>query len=183
MKAGRIPGVRMPALPEVELRRTPSIELPIERISSPSWTWFFKRLVPMAMFVVIGAGELFAISQFVRDGDWSLLLLPLPFAAGAFIHCAIFSFPLADEVVIDNEDLCIRNGRIETRIPFARIVRVVQFWQTPETIRVEFDQPSPFGRSIHFAASPQRFWCFWFWDHPLVARLRERAKIARSDHA
>jgi hypothetical protein len=170
----------MAPLTQLESRQSVSTEPATERISSPGWTWYFKRFLPIVWFAIAAIFQVFAISEFARIGDWGLLFAPLPFAVAAFVVGSIFWFPLADDVLIDGEGLFVRKGRIEERIPFARIVRVAQFWHQPETIRVEIDPPGPLGRSILFAASPQR-WCFLcFWDHPLVARLSERASISRT---
>jgi hypothetical protein len=74
------------------------------------------------------------------------------------------------------DGLRISNGRREVRVPYSAIEDVRGFWHARDLVRVVLKAPTAVGTRFIFIPR-------WRWlvrgDHPVVARLRERAGLAR----
>jgi hypothetical protein len=172
----------MNAIPRLDSRATEILPM-VRYISSPWWTFWQKWVTPTISLGFTAAFTAFSAVQFVQKGSYDLLLISLGIAVWCLFLASIFSFPFADEVRIEGEDLVVRKVGREDRIPFRRIVRVAEFWVNPESISVTLDAPCRFGTVIFFVAAEQR----WSWQkcrlHPLSVELAHRADSARNEAA
>jgi hypothetical protein len=73
--------------------------------------------------------------------------------------------------------LRISDGRRDVRVPYSAIEDVRGFWYAPDLVRVVLKNTTPSGRRFLFMPTLRRS---LRGDHPVVARLRERAGLSGS---
>jgi hypothetical protein len=142
-----------------------------ERLAN-RWGTFFIRL----SWPILGLGSIpaFLISLFLGPSDRGFLI------GGGF--AALVAMPAYAWLVArplrwvwaGADGLRVSDGRREVRVPYSSIEDVRGFWYARDLVRVTLKAPTAVGSRFIFIPS-------WRWstrgDHPVVARLRERAGI------
>lgn len=74
------------------------------------------------------------------------------------------------------DGLRVSDGRREVRISYSEIEEVRGFWYARDLVRVALKAPTAIGRRFVFIPTMRRS---LRGDHPVVARLRERARLTQ----
>jgi hypothetical protein len=107
------------------------------------------------------------------------LLVIAVMAAIGYVMMRALVFDLVDEMYLGQDELIVRNGGEEERVPLSNVINVNATVMTnPERITLTLREPSKFGKEIVFEP-PLRFWHFG--RHPLAAELIQLADAARGE--
>jgi len=153
------------------------------RLISTIWTGWYKRVIPLSSLGFLGLFVLLMIPGLVRQElPAATLLIPLGIAAWGYILMRLLRiFTFADEVWLDGENLIVRNGGREDRLPMSQILSAKSsFWCNPERIVLTLGEPRLFGREVVFAP-PFRLWRFT--PHPLAEELNRRVRETREGNS
>jgi hypothetical protein len=141
----------------------------MRRISS-RFTWCHKKAFPVFVFGLLGVYTLIWIFAVIQQRAPALtLLLLLGIAAFVFLQMRWLS-PLIDEVFIDNDEIVVKSGGQEDRVPITNIISIKDYTLArPERIVLILKEPCRFGGEIMFLPSCRmcRFWT----THPIVEVL------------
>jgi len=151
----------------------------MQRISS-KWTFFYKRVFPLAWFGFIA---IFVLSVLLgRRGPlvWALpafLVMPVAMAVFGYALFRKLVFDLVDEVWDDGDALVVNNSGVEERVPLKNIINVgFSAFTNPERVTLTLREPSHLGAEITFSP-PKRF--LPFSRSPIINELIERIDVAR----
>jgi hypothetical protein len=144
----------------------------MRRLSSRT-TWWTKRAFPTCWFgfVVVWAT---VITGPILQGQVPVfvLLIPVAMAVVGYVVMRLLIFDVVDELLLDADDLVVRNAGDEVRVPLATLVHVqASSFTNPERITLTFKPPCRLGHEIVFLP-PMRF--FAFGRHPLADELTRR---------
>lgn len=142
-------------------------------------TFFTKRVFPAFWFGVVAivfAGGV-AAARSGRTPPPPVLIVPVVMAVVGWVIMKHLVFDLVDEVWDAGNELVVRNGGREARVPLRDVMNVgYTVAMNPQRVTLMLRQPSIFGREITFAAP--RTWNP-FARHPLIEELVERIDAAR----
>lgn len=151
----------------------------MKRELSSKQTFFLKIILPIifaAMLMTVFAGIIFSSKK--------VELLPLIILFPLIGLFGIFSMYLTvmryKKVSVDYEFLYVSNYRKEIKIPVSNIADVTEIkWVRTRPITIHFKNDSEFGRKIVFMPKFNGFRMFA--DNPIIAELKESAKILESN--
>lgn len=142
----------------------------MERLLSSKWTFFYKRIYPVAWILLCGvvAAFLWTTSCSGLGGLRGVVLI-------VFVGGSLFSLWYSSrlkQVWLRGDRLVVTDFRTEEEILITDVigVRETRLWN-PKLICLILSRPSKWGDEIVFMA-PVRF-SFVFLNHPLVNELRE----------
>jgi hypothetical protein len=148
---------------------------PKEDLSS-DWTYIYKFIFPIFWIGGFGIGT---ISMWSSPNNGIPLSDRFTFLAAWLLGSAYIYWTCIrlKAVWIDDNFLYISNTRKRCQVPLAQITKVTEWrWDNAHPVTVHFAQPTEFGASIVFMPKVRMF---GFWSsHPVVARIREAAKLS-----
>ena len=105
--------------------------------------------------------------------SWLYAIALLGMAAFGYFLMRWLVFPLADEVLIEDDEIIVKNRGQEDRFPITNIMNVeASLFVNPERVVLMLKEPCGFGREIVF--SPPTRWLH-FSRHPIAEELIRRA--------
>jgi len=148
----------------------------MNRISS-SLTPLLKWGFPTVWFTMVAS----ALVTVVRLDDLPKSALPITMLVTmglfGFGICWLVLWSAVDEVHDGGEELLVRKGRIQDRIPLAHVAHVGGSRQNGPRVMLRLSRPSRLGTDILFWASDESW--IGFGEMSIVRELRARAEDAR----
>lgn len=151
----------------------------MERLLSSKWTFFYKRIYPVAWILLCGALTAFLWTTSCSGLGWLRGVALIVFIGGSLFFFWYSS--RLKHVWLRGDRLVVTDFRTEEEIPLTEVVdvRETRLWN-PKLIRLTLVRPGKWGDEIVFMA-PMRF-SFVFLNHPLVTELRELVAKRRGGH-
>jgi hypothetical protein len=153
----------------------------MRRISSKR-TFFFKRVFPVLWFGFLAIFVLTAFLAIRRTHGEAIpmLFMPVIMAVVGYTLFRRLLFDLVDEVWDDGDELVVRNGGVEERLPLRSVINIgYSIITNPERVTLTLRDAGPFGKEITFMPLSRPFSFRWFSRNPIIDELIERVDQAR----
>lgn len=123
----------------------------MKKISS-SFTFFYKKIFPVIWFGFLSVFLLIGLmSDLMKDGDWSILIIPCIMGLFGFFMMKAYVWDLCDEVYDCGDYLQIKKGSETANIFLAAIINVnTSMASKPPRISLRLDARNGFGDEISF---------------------------------
>lgn len=143
---------------------------------SSSNTFIVKRLFPILWFGFIGVFLVAAVATgFFKEAP-PVLMAPIVMAVFGFFLFRLLVWNLADEVYDAGDDLLIKKGGQEDRIPLSNIMNIGYSKLNQQQVTLRFVAPTKFGMEVSFMPVIQIFSPF---KNKMIEDLITRVYAAR----
>ncbi len=148
------------------------------KLISSRQTFFLKRIFPPLWYGFLAVFALIALRGMRGRPEFLLALIgPAVMAVVGYFVIKFFVLPLADEVWDAGNELIVKKGTAEVRVPLSQIANVsYERFTNPPLVTLTLREPTVLGSEIVFAP-PVRF--LRFLRSPVVADLIQRVDAAR----
>jgi hypothetical protein len=143
-------------------------------------TFFYKRVLPVCWFVILGLAMIGPAAIEWRAGQAiqsASFVVPAFMMAIGYFFMRKLLFNLVDQVLDAGDALLVKNGAQQEQIPLADIINIsyVQMMNPPQ-VTLSLRRPTAFGEKVTFCA-PTRLMPFA--TSPVIDDLIKRVDAAR----
>jgi hypothetical protein len=142
---------------------------------SSRWTWWHKTGFPLCWFGFLGIFTVvWCVGVFSQQVPAASILVLPAMAVFGYIVIQLLVSSLVDEVLLDGDDVIVRNDGAEDRFPLSNVANVqCSIFVNPERITLTLKARCRFGEQIQFLPPPR-----WlrFGKHPLANELINRIR-------